>query len=94
MTNDERRQNAIDNTYRAVQQIQKVLLQDIDLEMLDPEKAKAAVEGKKSAQFAIFDMIERAEEEQALLDSAKGGVSAKQEKINNATGGIAENFSK
>ena len=45
----ERRQKIIKSSHKALDELDKLILQTIDLEMLDPEKAKQAAQGKIEA---------------------------------------------
>lgn len=85
---------AIKGSYIAIEKIEKVLTQDIDLEDLDPEKAKAAVQGKLEAQSAIFAMVNKIQEEQSAIDAMDNKTSEKQKRVNKSNDGFAESRSK
>lgn len=88
------REQIIEATYKAVDDLIGVLDRGIDFAEVDPEKIKASASSFKLAQQDAFDMLDRAEEEQAILDSAKDDVTPKQQIIQEAAGGIAEAYSK
>ncbi len=88
------RKSAIDKSFIAIIEIEKVLTQEIELEELDPEKAKAAVLGKKEAQSAIFDMVARIQQEQSELDLENKAVTKEQQAINKSSKGFAESQSR
>ncbi|MCH9664308.1 MAG: hypothetical protein K0U41_00470 [Gammaproteobacteria bacterium] len=52
----------------ALKQLDKLIIQNIDLEELDPEKAKAAAQGKIEAIEGSFKIIQRIQEELGTLD--------------------------
>ena len=79
---DEIKEKAIENSYIAIEELQKVLKQPIDSEELDAEKVKQAVLGKKEAQACIFEMLALIESARLKPDEEEGGV------------GFAERFSK
>lgn len=88
------RESAIDKSFAAIAQIEKVLEQEIEIDLLDPEKAKQAVQGKREAQAAIFDMVMRIQQEQDYLDQLNNEVSERQKNINKYNSGFAEGKSK
>ena len=55
----------------ALKQLDKIIRQDIDLTELDPEKAKAAVQGKKEAFEYSLAITDRIAEELAEKDQTK-----------------------
>ncbi len=63
-----KKQRVIDAAEKALIELNKVATQTIDLAELDPEKAKTAAAAKKQAIFDAFDIIERIEQEKALLE--------------------------
>ena len=52
----------------ALKQLSKLMLQDIDLTGLDPEKAKSAAEGKAAAFEASLKILSRIKKEQGIYD--------------------------
>lgn len=62
------RKRIIGSAKIALAQLDKLIRQDIDLEALDPEKAKAAAQGKIEAIEGSFKIVTRLEEEIELLD--------------------------
>lgn len=93
-TKKSHRERIIAASYNAVNDLIGVLEKGIDFEEVDPEKIKAAASSFKLAQQDAFDMLDRADEEQSVLDSSKEDVTDKQRKIQDSTGGFAEKFSK
>lgn len=70
----ERRKKIITSSQKALDQLDKVINQIIDLEELDPEKAKAAVQGKIEAiegSLKILNVIQEIE----ALDAEVSGVT-------------------
>ena len=70
----QRRKNIISSSQKALDQLDKVINQMIDLEELDPEKAKAAVQGKIEAiegSLKILNVIQEIE----ALDAEVSGVT-------------------
>ena len=63
-----RRQRIIKSAEIALNQLDKLITQDINLEELDPEKAKAAAQGKIEAIEGSFKIMQRIQEELATLD--------------------------
>lgn len=60
-----RRKQIIDSSHKALEQLDKLIRQNIDLEELDPEKAKAAAQGKIEAiegSLKILQVIQEVEE--------------------------------
>ncbi len=59
------RQRIIASSHKALDQLDKLILQNIDLDDLDPEKAKAAAQGKIEAiqgSLKILQVIEELED--------------------------------
>ena len=52
----------------ALKQLDKLIRQDIDLTALDPEKAKAAAQGKIEAIEGSFKILQRIHEELSTLE--------------------------
>lgn len=94
MIEKDHKKRIIQATYKAVDDLISVLDKGIDFTEVDPEKIKAAASCFKIAQQDAFDMLDRAEEEQALIDSTKTTLTDTQKKIAQATGGFAEGNSK
>lgn len=61
------RKRIIGSAKIALAQLDKLIRQDIDLEALDPEKAKAAAQGKIEAIEGSFKIVTRLEEEIELI---------------------------
>ena len=60
-----RRKQIIDSSHKALEQLDKLIRQNIDLSELDPEKAKAAAQGKIEAiegSLKILQVIAEVEE--------------------------------
>ena len=60
-----RRKQIIDSSHKALEQLDKLIRQNIDLAELDPEKAKAAAQGKIEAiegSLKILQVIAEVEE--------------------------------
>ena len=57
----------------ALKQLDKLINQNIDLLELDPEKAKAAAQGKIEAIEGSFKILGRIQEELSLLEEKSGG---------------------
>lgn len=63
------KEKVIKAAYAALVELEKVARQVIDLSELDPEKAKTAAAAKKQAVFDAFEIIDRIEQEKALIDN-------------------------
>ena len=64
------RERIIKSAYIALKQLDKLIRQDIDLTELDPEKAKAAAQGKIEAIEGSFKVLARIQEEEDVLDES------------------------
>ena len=64
------RQRIIESAQVALKQLDKLIQQDIDLTELDPEKAKAAAQGKIEAIEGSFKILGRIQEELASIQDA------------------------
>ncbi len=73
----------------ALVELNKVATQVIDLSELDPEKAKTAAAAKKQAIFDAFDIIERINQEEEMLEE-----KPKEETTTTSFGGFAESRAK
>lgn len=76
MTAKERRVKIIDSSQKALDQLDKLITQNIDLDVLDPEKAKAAAQGKIEAiegSLRILNVVATLEEmdKETNLDELK-----------------------
>ena len=61
----QRRKQIIDSSHKALEQLDKLIRQNIDLAELDPEKAKAAAQGKIEAiegSLKILQVVAEVEE--------------------------------
>ena len=65
------RQRIIDSAQVALKQLDKLIQQDIDLTALDPEKAKAAAQGKIEAIEGSFKILGRIQDELSSIEDAK-----------------------
>ncbi len=65
------RKKIIASAQIALAQLDKLIIQNIDLEELDPEKAKAAAQGKIEAIEGSFKILSRIQEELDLMDDSK-----------------------
>ena len=63
-----KREQIIASAEKALTQLDKLIVQNIDLAELDPEKAAAAAKGKIEAIEGSFRIIQRIQEELALLE--------------------------
>lgn len=61
----------------ALKQLDKLIVQNIDLADLDPEKAKAAAQGKIEAIEGSFKILSRIQEELTLLEEKDVSTSVK-----------------
>ena len=66
----EERKRIIASAQIALAQLNKLIIQNIDLEELDPEKAKAAAQGKIEAIEGSFKILQRIQEELNLMDDS------------------------
>ena len=64
------RERIVSSAQLALKQLDKLIIQNIDLDELDPEKAKAAAQGKIEAIEGSFKILERIAGE--LEDSGDG----------------------
>ncbi len=62
------RERIIKSAELALKQLDKLIRQDIDLEELDPEKAKAAAQGKIEAIEGSFSILQRIADETESLN--------------------------
>ena len=62
------RKRIISSAELALKQLDKLIRQDINLDELDPEKAKAAAQGKIEAIEGSFKILQRVQEELASLE--------------------------
>lgn len=68
------RKRIIESSKAALKQLDKLILQNIDLEELDPEKAKAAAQGKIEAiqgSLQILKVIQEIEDMDKEVEKAK-----------------------
>ena len=65
------RKKIIASAQIALAQLDKLIIQNIDLAELDPEKAKAAAQGKIEAIEGSFKILARIQEELDLMDDSK-----------------------
>ena len=65
------RQRIIESAQVALKQLDKLIQQDIDLTALDPEKAKAAAQGKIEAIEGSFKILGRIQDELSSIEDAK-----------------------
>ena len=71
----QRRQQIIKSSQKALDQLDKLIVQNIDLEELDPEKAKAAAQGKIEAiegSLRILNVISEVEAMDAEVSTETG----------------------
>ena len=71
------KQRIIASAKVALAQLDKLIIQNIDLTELDPEKAKAAAQGKIEAIEGSFKILQRIQEEMELLDDTPKELSVK-----------------
>ena len=62
------RERIVASAQVALKQLDKLIKQDIDLTALDPEKAKAAAQGKIEAIEGSFKILQRIHDELATLE--------------------------
>ena len=65
------RERIVESAKFALNQLDKLIKQDIDLAELDPEKAKAAAQGKIEAIEGSFKILQRIQEELSVLEENK-----------------------
>ena len=65
------RERIVKSAEIALKQLDKLIVQNIDLSALDPEKAKAAAQGKIEAIEGSFKIIQRIQEELSTLTEKK-----------------------
>ncbi len=65
------RERIVKSAEVALKQLDKLIVQNIDLSELDPEKAKAAAQGKIEAIEGSFKILQRIGEEVAMLEEKK-----------------------
>ena len=65
------RERIVKSAEVALKQLDKLIVQNIDLSALDPEKAKAAAQGKIEAIEGSFKIIQRIQEELSTLTEKK-----------------------
>ena len=65
------RERIVESAKFALGQLDKLIKQDINLVELDPEKAKAAAQGKIEAIEGSFKILQRIQEELATLEENK-----------------------
>lgn len=68
---EKERKRIIKSAQLALKQLDKLIIQNIDLDELDPEKAKAAAQGKIEAIEGSFKILQRVQEELASFDDEK-----------------------
>ena len=66
----------IDSAERALTQLDKLINQNIDLAELDPEKAKAAAQGKIEAIEGSMSIINKIDELRGMLEEVPAGKKA------------------
>lgn len=67
-----RRKKIITSSQKALEQLDKVINQNIDLDELDPEKAKAAVQGKIEAIEGSLKILNVIQEIEDIDNEVKG----------------------
>lgn len=65
------RNRIIASAQKALVELDKLILQNIDLDELDPEKAKAAAQGKIEAIEGSFKILQRIQEETGEEEEVK-----------------------
>ncbi len=71
----EEKKEIISSAKLALKELKKLITQNIDLNELDPEKAKAAAQGKIEAvkgSFEILELIKKEEDESNKQDNREG----------------------
>lgn len=63
-----KREQIIKSAELALKQLDKLIVQNIDLSELDPERAAAAAKGKIDAIEGSFRILQRIQEEMALIE--------------------------
>lgn len=71
------KEKIINSAQVALKQLDKLIVQNIDLSELDPEKAKAAAQGKIEAIEGSFKILQRIQDELSLLDEKAVSKSTK-----------------
>ena len=66
------RQRIIASSKKALLQLDKLIIQNIDLEVLDPEKAKAAAQGKIEAINGSLTILKVIQEVESMDEEVKG----------------------
>lgn len=66
-----KRKQIIESAEKALAQLDKLIVQNIDLAELDPERAAAAAKGKIDAIEGSFRIVSRIQEELALMDEVQ-----------------------
>lgn len=72
-----KRKDIIKSAEIALKQLDKLIVQNIDLSELDPEKAKAAAQGKIEAIEGSFKILQRIQDELILLEEKAVSKSSK-----------------
>lgn len=72
-------EKVIKSSEKALRELDKLINQNIDLTELDPEKAKAAAQGKIEAIEGSFRIIARIEEEENKLNNVKESTKSETE---------------
>ena len=76
----ERIKKLIKSSEKALLELDKLINQTIDLSELDPERAKQAAQGKIEAIQGSFDIINKIDELNAILEDSSN-INAKKESI-------------
>lgn len=77
MDSIKRRTGLIKSLERALVQLDKLIVQEINLEELDPEKAKAAAQGKIEAAKGFVEMLGMISEQQITIENEQNAAEGK-----------------
>lgn len=77
MTNIERRKGLVKSLEKALIELDKLIIQKIDLSELDPERAKAAAQGKIEAAKGFNEILGMIAEQQTTIVNEENAASGK-----------------